>query len=87
VPATDIPIVCIGLNYRNHANEASVGPALALRREQIVNSRQLPIPAAPPMWYKPCASLAEPESAIEIPFQAQKSFPDFEVCLGRAMDV
>jgi 2-keto-4-pentenoate hydratase/2-oxohepta-3-ene-1,7-dioic acid hydratase in catechol pathway len=24
VPDTTIPIMCIGLNYRNHANEASV---------------------------------------------------------------
>ncbi|KAK4041879.1 fumarylacetoacetate hydrolase [Parachaetomium inaequale] len=61
VPVTGIPIICIGLNYRNHANEAS-----------------LPVPATPPMWYKPAASLAEPDSAISIPLQAQKSFPDFE---------
>ncbi|KAK0646767.1 2-hydroxyhepta-2,4-diene-1,7-dioate isomerase [Cercophora newfieldiana] len=61
VPATGIPIICVGLNYRNHANEAS-----------------LPIPATPPMWYKPAASLAEPDSEVAFPQQAQKSFPDFE---------
>jgi len=63
VPATGIPIVCVGLNYRNHANEAS-----------------LPIPATPPMWYKPAASLADPGTEVPFPVQAQKGFPDFEVC-------
>ncbi|KAK1751477.1 fumarylacetoacetate hydrolase [Echria macrotheca] len=61
VPVTGIPIICVGLNYRNHANEAS-----------------LPIPATPPMWYKPATSLAEPDSDVEFPLQAQKAFPDFE---------
>ncbi|SPO07709.1 related to bifunctional 4-hydroxyphenylacetate degradation enzyme [Cephalotrichum gorgonifer] len=58
---TTIPLMCIGLNYRNHANEAS-----------------LPIPATPPTWYKPCASLADPEAAIPFPKVAQDNFPDFE---------
>ncbi|KAJ9150604.1 Fumarylacetoacetate hydrolase [Coniochaeta hoffmannii] len=61
VPDPTIAIMCIGLNYRNHANEAS-----------------LPIPAQPPTWYKPAASLADPETAIPIPVQAQNNFPDFE---------
>lgn len=61
VPTTGIPIICVGLNYRNHANEAS-----------------LPIPATPPMWYKPAASLADPDTEVPFPVQAQKSFPDFE---------
>lgn len=41
---------------------------------------QLPIPATPPMWYKPAASLADPGSEIPFPVQAQLNFPDFEVC-------
>ncbi|KAK2777354.1 hypothetical protein FQN53_002270 [Emmonsiellopsis sp. PD_33] len=61
VPVTGINIVCIGLNYRNHANEAS-----------------LPIPTCPPVWYKAPPALADPESDIPFPVQAQKSFPDFE---------
>ncbi|KAK3367749.1 hypothetical protein B0H63DRAFT_535846 [Podospora didyma] len=61
VPDTKIPIICIGLNYRNHANEAS-----------------LPIPATPPMWYKPAASLADPATEVPFPVQAQNHFPDFE---------
>lgn len=32
------------------------------------------------MWYKPASSHAEPDSTISIPVQAQKSFPDYEVC-------
>nr|KMM70361.1 2-hydroxyhepta-2,4-diene-1,7-dioate isomerase [Coccidioides posadasii RMSCC 3488] len=61
VPVTGINIICVGLNYRNHANEAS-----------------LPIPTCPPIWYKPPPALADPDSEIPVPPQAQKSFPDFE---------
>ncbi|PGG97443.1 hypothetical protein AJ79_09204 [Helicocarpus griseus UAMH5409] len=61
VPVTGINIICVGLNYRNHANEAS-----------------LPIPTCPPMWYKAPPALANPDSEIPFPPQAQKNFPDFE---------
>lgn len=30
------------------------------------------------MWYKPAASLADPDVRIPIPVQAQQNFPDFE---------
>ncbi|KAK0723435.1 hypothetical protein B0T26DRAFT_811850 [Lasiosphaeria miniovina] len=69
VPTTGIPIICVGLNYWNHANEASLTSALVAR---------LSIPATPPMWYKPAASLADLDTEVPFPVQAQKFFPDFE---------
>ncbi|KAL2861192.1 fumarylacetoacetate hydrolase family protein [Aspergillus lucknowensis] len=61
VPVTGINIICVGLNYRNHANEAS-----------------LATPQCPPMWYKAPPALANPDSEIPFPVQAQNAFPDFE---------
>ncbi|CBF79160.1 hypothetical protein AN7064.2 [Aspergillus nidulans FGSC A4] len=44
----------------------------------ISPSYQLAIPQCPPMWYKAPPALANPDSDIPFPVQAQNAFPDFE---------
>ncbi|KAL3436400.1 hypothetical protein BDV09DRAFT_184336 [Aspergillus tetrazonus] len=41
-------------------------------------SYQLAMPQCPPMWYKAPPALANPDSDIPFPVQAQNAFPDFE---------
>ncbi|CAH0057991.1 unnamed protein product [Clonostachys solani] len=58
-------IICIGLNYRKHAEEANV-------------RLQLTVPLDPVMWYKPRRALRGPGQVV-IPKVAADNFPDFEV--------
>ncbi|KAG7293975.1 hypothetical protein NEMBOFW57_004036 [Staphylotrichum longicolle] len=61
LPRDDLPIYCVGLNYRSHAREAN-----------------LDIPAVPPLWTKPAASLARPGEEIPINDFCAKSLLDYE---------
>ncbi|VUC29697.1 unnamed protein product [Clonostachys rosea] len=57
-------IICIGLNYRKHAEEANV-------------RLQLTVPLDPVMWYKPRRALRGP-GQVAIPKVAANNFLDFE---------
>ncbi|RAO70945.1 uncharacterized protein BHQ10_006957 [Talaromyces amestolkiae] len=61
LPRSDLPIYCVGLNYRSHAKEA-----------------KLNVPMNPPVWSKPCASLASPEEEISMSRYCASNFPDWE---------
>lgn len=61
VPNADLPIYCVGLNYRSHVEEAG-----------------LKIPKQPPLWTKPCASLASPGEDIPVGKFCAEAMVDYE---------
>lgn len=72
-PLPSIPmVVCIGLNYQKHANEANVGhlpsPAATARNS---HSTQLKVPRYPVVFTKPADALAGPYDDVSIHPDAQ----------------
>ncbi|KAJ5371012.1 uncharacterized protein N7496_007104 [Penicillium cataractarum] len=63
LPQMNLPIYCVGLNYRSHAKEAS---------------GQLSIPAHPPVWTKPAAALSAPNESIPVSRFCASHLPDWE---------
>jgi 2-keto-4-pentenoate hydratase/2-oxohepta-3-ene-1,7-dioic acid hydratase in catechol pathway len=76
-------IVCIGLNYSEHAKEANVSanksldPTLAFRNVSNQARLQLTVPTYPPVFTKPADALAGPFAPIPIHPDAQ-SHLDYE---------
>jgi 2-keto-4-pentenoate hydratase/2-oxohepta-3-ene-1,7-dioic acid hydratase in catechol pathway len=82
VPFQGVPIYCVGLNYKSHAEEAKVRylyPSVPQRISLITDYLvQLKIPAAPPLWTKPATSLANPDEDIPMNKFCASTLPDYE---------
>ncbi|KAJ5279032.1 hypothetical protein N7478_004404 [Penicillium angulare] len=57
----NLPIYCVGLNYKSHAKEANLN-----------------VPANPPLWTKPAASLSAPNEPISVSRFCASHLPDWE---------
>lgn len=83
LPQDNIPIYCVGLNYRSHAKEAQVNEAsngdFIIHQPRAHTFSQLTIPSYPPLWTKPAASLAHPNEDIPVNDFCAKSLLDYEV--------
>jgi len=79
VPFEGVPIYCVGLNYKSHATEAKV-PYLSVSSGEKAHTYflQVQIPAAPPLWTKPAAALANPDEDIPMNKFCASTLPDYE---------
>lgn len=77
-PAHDLPIYCVGLNYKSHAKEANVSTSLYKVLQRLIKN-QLNIPVNPPVWTKPPATLAGPDKIITMNQFCASHLPDWEV--------
>ena len=71
-----MPIYCVGLNYRSHAKEANV--SFVSIDHYSSHTKQLKVPAAPPLWTKPATSLANPNEDIPMNKFCASTLPDYE---------
>lgn len=63
-------IICVGLNYKQHATEANVPASIFLITKFVhctdLGHTKLPVPKYPVIFTKPADALAGPDEAIEI---------------------
>ncbi|KAH7118051.1 fumarylacetoacetate hydrolase family protein [Dactylonectria estremocensis] len=67
LPQPQLPIYCVGLNYKSHAEECKSS-----------NTYRLSISKSPPLWCKPAAALAGPGETIALNAFQASSWPDYE---------
>ncbi|KAJ5698332.1 hypothetical protein N7462_000337 [Penicillium macrosclerotiorum] len=80
IPQTNLPIYCVGLNYKSHAKEASVcnQTTTIIMFDLLIKVKQLNVPFNPPLWTKPAASLSAPNESIPISRFCASHLPDYE---------
>lgn len=80
VPNQSLPLYCVGLNYRDHAQEAKVckNHVKLQHLNDICSVTQLNVPKNAPLWSKPASSLANPNEDIPLNKFCAESWPDYE---------